>query len=97
MKNIIAKISYQIRQIDVNGTFFYRFLDKKIYILQLANFENNVTKDYFLKKAWYGLKQVSWVYFQTFLEFLIKIYFNKTESDYGLFVRLTKQCLLSSI
>lgn len=43
MMGMSAKKSYWIRQMDVITGFFYGFLDKKIYIMQLIMFEDSST------------------------------------------------------
>lgn len=61
MIDMFAKKSYHICQIKIITTFFYRFFDEEIDIMQLPMFEDSVTQVYFLKKALYGLKQSSQV------------------------------------
>ena len=51
-----AKKGYQICQINIITTFFYRFLNEKIYIMQLTIFEEGITCVYFFKKVLYGVK-----------------------------------------
>lgn len=85
-KNMIdmsAKKGYQICQINIITTFFYRFLNEKIYIMQLTIFEEGITCVYFFKKVLYGVKQVLQVYYQTFVNLIKKLDFYKTETDYS--------------
>lgn len=53
-------------------------------------FKNGTTRVCFFEKALYGLKQALWVWYQTFLDFLRKLNFYKTEGYYDLFVSLDK-------
>lgn len=65
---IVAKQDMEIKQLDINSTFLYSDLNKKIYFEQLEGFwidgKNNKKFVYRLNKAIYGLNQVEQVWWQ---------------------------------
>ncbi len=95
MMGVSAKRGYRIRQIDIITAFLYGFLDEEIYIMQPTMFEDGTTRVCFLKKSLYGLKQAPRVWYQTLLDFLIKLDFHKTEADHGLFLSADKTIFIS--
>lgn len=79
-----------IRQIDIITDFFYKFLHEKIDFMQPTMFEDSITRVCVLKKALYGVKQSSWVLYQTLLDFFQRFDFHKTETYHCLFVSSEK-------
>ena len=70
--------------------FFYKFLNKKIYIIQPTILKDGITRVYFFKKVLYNLKQALQVWYQTFLDFFKISDFYKTETNYDLFILIDK-------
>ncbi len=95
MIGISAKQSYWIYQMDVITTFLYGFFDEKTYIMQPTMFEDSRTRVCFLKKSLYILKKASRVWYQTFLDFVRKFDFHKTEANHGLFVSADKTMFIA--
>ena len=72
--------------------FLYGFLDKVIYVEQPHLFNFNHELVCCLRKALYGLKQAPQVWYQTLVDFLKKLGFERIELDHSVFV--SKDCQL---
>lgn len=75
----------KIRQMDVVTAFLLGFLDETIYVEQPHQFVEG-TKVCRLRKALYGLKQSPRVWYMTLVDFLHKLGFQRSKSDYGVFI-----------
>ena len=66
-------------------TFLFNFLNETIYVKQPHYFAKDL-KIYHLCKALYGLKQSSQIWYMIFINFLHKLDFHKSKSDYKIFI-----------
>lgn len=83
MMDMSAKKNYRICRIDIITAFLYGFLNDEIYIIQPTMFKAGTTQISFLKKALYGIKQYSQVWYQILLDFIRKLDFHKIEVDHS--------------
>lgn len=92
---VSGKRGYKILQIDVVTAFLYGFLDEIIYVEQPHLFDFNPELLCRIRKALYGLKQAPQVWYQTIVDFLKKLGFERVEPDHGVFVSQDRQLFLA--
>lgn len=81
-----ANRGFRVYRIDIKSAFLNGEL-KEVYIEQPPRFKDNLNRDKVckLKHALYELKQTSRAWYDTLLEFLMKLGFNKGVIDRTLF------------
>ena len=82
---ISAFHSLNIQQINIVTTFLLSFLNETIYVKQPHYFTEGLQVCH-LYKALYNLKQSSQIWYITFINFLHKLNFYKSKSDYKVFI-----------
>ena len=95
MMGVGVKRGYKIRHMDVVTAFLYGYLDELIYVEQPHLFVTNAGQVCRLRKALYGLKQSAQVWYQTLVDFLVKLGFHRLEQDHGVFVSEDKQLFIA--
>ena len=95
MMAVGVKRGYKIHHMDVVAAFLYGYLDKLIFVEQPHLFVTNSHLVCKLKKALYGLKQAAHVWYQTLVDFLLKLGFHRLELDHGVFVSKDKQFFIA--
>ena len=95
MMAVGVKRGYKIRHIDVVTAFFYGYLDELIYVEQPHLFITNLGQVCKLRKALYELRQSAQLWYQTLVDFLMKLGFHRLEQDHGIFVSEDKQLFIA--
>lgn len=91
--SIVVQNHWPLHQLDVNNAFLQGHLDEDVYMSQPPGFEhpdfqNHVCK---LRKAIYGLKQASRVWYTELQTFLLSTGFTRSQSDASLFILHTSK------
>ena len=86
---------YRIRHMDVVTAFLYGYFDELIYVKQPHLFITNPGQVCRLKKALYRLRQSAQVWYQTLVDFLMKLEFYRLEQNYVVFVSEDKQLFIA--
>ncbi|WJZ90781.1 hypothetical protein VitviT2T_009904 [Vitis vinifera] len=83
-------------QMDVKSSFLNGFINEKVYVEQLPNFQSfNFPKHVFkLKKALYGLKQAPRSWYEILSKFLLKKGFKIGKIDTTLFIKIKENDML---
>ncbi|CAA0831452.1 cysteine-rich RLK (RECEPTOR-like protein kinase) 8 [Striga hermonthica] len=86
---LAASKSWKLWQMDVKNAFLHGELDREIYMVQPAGFEDKENPGYVckLKKALYGLKQAPRAWYGKIAEFLIQCGYSVAPADSNLFVK----------
>jgi hypothetical protein len=84
---ITAEMGWKIHQIDVKTTFLNGFIEEEVYIEQPQGFEVLGTECHvcLLKRALYGQKQASRVWYSRIDSYLFQMGFEKSEVDSNLY------------
>ena len=72
---IAAANDWEIYQMDVKITYLYGRVDEEIYVEQPTGLDDGSTRVCKLKKAFYGLKQSSRIWYETITTFLFYFLF----------------------
>lgn len=87
--SVTIKYNLKLEQLDVKNAFLNGSLSEEVYMTIPEGIEineSNKSKVCLLKRSIYGLKQAPKVWNQRFNEFMIKSSFNRSKSDYCLYV-----------
>ena len=86
---VAAQKNWKVYQLDVKSAFLNGFLQEEIYVEQPQGFakEGEEDKVYFLKKAFYGLKQALRSWYIKIDEHLLNLGFTKSLAEATLYVK----------
>lgn len=82
---IASTLDLEIKQLDIQITFLYNNIDKKIFVKQPHSQENGTTCIYQLNKALYRLKQAPQIWFFTFAIFLKELGLLPLSANFAVF------------
>ena len=90
---IAAQNKWSMHQMDVKSAFLNGYLEEEVYVKQPPGFEidEQPDKDYRLKKALYGLKHASIVWYSRIDEYLTGVGFNKSQSEPTLYTKVNQE------
>ena len=80
----------------MNNAFLYGYLAENVFMTQPSGFTDLAHPSHVcrLKKAIYGLKQVSWAWYNELKQFLLQNGFVNSHSETSLFIFNTNSCVL---
>lgn len=87
--SLVVLYSWTLHQLDVNNAFLQSHLNEDVYMCQPPGYAHPDFSHYVckLKKAIYGMKQALRAWYPDLKQFLIKMGFQKSNSDPSFFIR----------
>ena len=83
---IVVALNWKIEQMNIKIIFLYDLINEKIYVKQSSESKRNKKYACRLNKAFYDLKQLSRIWYNTFVNFLQSFDFKNIDADYNVFI-----------